>query len=188
MTDLKSSGAQEKFSTGSVRDTQEGKPRYHLISPLALRRLAIHMAKGAAKYGDRNWEKGQDTERTMESLMRHLEAVRRGDTDEDHEAALLFNVMSIVHTREAIKLGLLPASLDNMVKYQPVVYAQPRSDPHKYRVFRSRNYEWRFPAGADPRSFTQYRLVGQTIWANGGISVQCLLDDRSGGTIEVTDE
>ena len=53
------SGKRRDFPTGSRRDSREGKGRYDLISPIALRRLALVCERGAAKYGDRNWEKGQ---------------------------------------------------------------------------------------------------------------------------------
>lgn len=56
---MKDSGKRREFPTGSVRDSIEGKPRPELISPIAEERLALHCAKGAEKYSDRNWEKGQ---------------------------------------------------------------------------------------------------------------------------------
>ncbi|KKK94181.1 hypothetical protein LCGC14_2685460, partial [marine sediment metagenome] len=37
---VKDSGKRQEFETGSVRDTQEGKGRYDLVSPIFVRRLA----------------------------------------------------------------------------------------------------------------------------------------------------
>ncbi|MCH7994117.1 MAG: hypothetical protein IIB57_06700, partial [Planctomycetes bacterium] len=67
---VKDSGNRQKFQTGSVRDDNEGKPRYDLITPIGLHRLAMHYANGAKKYGDRNWEKGQPLNRYIESAER----------------------------------------------------------------------------------------------------------------------
>lgn len=91
------SGEREEFDTGSVRDTQEGKPRYDLIPPGPLRRLADLYARGAEKYDEHNWAKGQPVSRFLASAMRHLEAARTGDKVEDHWAAVVWNVMAIMH-------------------------------------------------------------------------------------------
>lgn len=55
---IKDSGARHEFDTGAVRDMPEGKGRCDLLPPLAMLRLAKHFEAGAAKYGERNWEKG----------------------------------------------------------------------------------------------------------------------------------
>lgn len=93
----KDSGAREEFESGARRDTQDGKPRYDLIPPEPLKRFADQMARGAVKYGDNNWTKGMPSSRFLSSLMRHVEAYRLGDRDEDHLAAVLFNAMAIMH-------------------------------------------------------------------------------------------
>lgn len=51
---LKDSGEREKFDSGMVRDQRTGKGRFDLISPIALRRLAVIYEKGAIKYESRN--------------------------------------------------------------------------------------------------------------------------------------
>jgi hypothetical protein len=111
---VKDSGRREEFPTGSRRDTNEGKPRPDLISPYFLERLGLHMQKGLAKYGEHNWAKGQPTARYMESAFRHLVQLFKGDRDEDHAAAVAFNVMGIIHNEECIKKDLLPADLGNL--------------------------------------------------------------------------
>lgn len=93
----KDSGQREEFGNGSVRDTEEGKPRYDLISPIASKRRAELMARGAEKYGDRNWEKGQPASRFLSSLMRHVEMYRLGDRTEDHLAAIGYNSDALMH-------------------------------------------------------------------------------------------
>jgi hypothetical protein len=102
--EVKDSGAQAEFAGGGVRDTNEGKPRFDLLRPEGvpymeqfLTRCAIHMAKGADKYEARNWEKFEDYEaldRARESAARHLEQWLAGEVDEDHAAAVFFNLLA----------------------------------------------------------------------------------------------
>jgi hypothetical protein len=108
------SGKRQEFNTGSVRDTREGKGRFDLISPIALRRLAQHYENGARKYGDRNWEKGQPLSRYLDSAIRHLFSYLGGDRSEDHLSAVAWNAFAFVHTEEQVKRGLLPAELDDV--------------------------------------------------------------------------
>ena len=97
---IEDSGKRQEWTTGSKRDTQEGKPRFDLISVYGLHRLADHLAKGAEKYGERNWERGQPVSRFYASAFRHLIAWAEGEETEDHLAAVLFNVMAIIHMNE----------------------------------------------------------------------------------------
>ena len=41
-----------------------------------------------------------------------------GKDDEDHEAALVCNIMFYMHSKEMIEKGLLPAELDDMIPYE----------------------------------------------------------------------
>lgn len=93
------------FKGGSVRDSNEGKPRYDLIPPEALYRVAMHYTTGAAQYGIRNYQKGDGMpyEAFIESAFRHFEAMRRGETDEDHPAALVWNILSYMWKQEKDK-------------------------------------------------------------------------------------
>lgn len=118
-TKVKDSGKREAFGTGSVRDTQEGKPRYDLITPLGLKRLAIHYANGATKYGEWNYTKGQPSSRYMASLLRHAYAYCMGYRDEDHLAAIAWNALAIIHNEEAIEGGILPKELNDMQDFTP---------------------------------------------------------------------
>lgn len=111
--EIKDSGERQEFQTGAVRDSN-AKTRYDLISPLALRRLADHLAAGAVKYSEWNWTLGMPNSRYYASLLRHLFAYANGDRSEDHAAACCFNIMGILHNEEAIDLKLLPAELNDM--------------------------------------------------------------------------
>lgn len=91
------SGKREEFTSGAVRDTQENKPRYELIPPGPLKRVAELYARGALKYGDNNWRKGIPYMRIMGSLLRHAYAWILGDRIEDHLAAVVFNAFTLMH-------------------------------------------------------------------------------------------
>jgi len=111
------SGERREFSTGAVRDAAAQKSRVELISPFALVRLGHWLRLGAEKYDDRNWEKGIPISSFVASGLRHLLAIMERKTDEDHEAAVMFNAMGIIHTREMIRRGRLPAELDDLPQY-----------------------------------------------------------------------
>lgn len=112
MFNTKDSWAREEFSTGSLRDTQEWKPRYDLISTHWLKRLALLMARWADKYWERNWELWQETDRFLASAMRHMFQYAEWDTTEDHLAAVCFNVMGIIHMQEEWRTDMLKNKAD----------------------------------------------------------------------------
>lgn len=64
-----------------------GKLRFDLLPPEWEQGLAQVMTMGAAKYADRNWEKGLDWGRRYSSLRRHLNAFWAGE-DFDPESGL----------------------------------------------------------------------------------------------------
>lgn len=111
---IKDSGTKQEFSTGSHRDTQEGKGRYDLISPIVLERLAKHMEEGASKYGENNWQKGMPLRRYFDSLQRHLWKFFSGERDEPHLSAALWNIHCLMHTEEMINRGALPPELNDL--------------------------------------------------------------------------
>lgn len=110
-TKVVDSGERESFKTGSVRDAQVGKGRFDLVPPEAMLRLAQHYENGAAKYGDRNWEKGQPVSRYISSAIRHLFKYLLGMRDEDHLAAVAWNVFSVMHHEVHVAAGNLPDEL-----------------------------------------------------------------------------
>ena len=112
--EVKDSGKRQEFTTGSVRDTQDGKPRYDLIPEDALCRLAMHYTHGATKYGDNNWQKGQPLSRYFSSLLRHVHSAHQGKVDEDHLAAVAWNAFAIIWTKGQIDSGNLPKELDDI--------------------------------------------------------------------------
>lgn len=112
--ETKDSGKREEYATGARRDVRTGKGRYDLLPAAALRRYAELLERGAEKYGPRNWEKGIPLGRFLDSALRHLLQLLDGQTDEDHAAAVLFNVGCFVATQEWIAAGRLPAELNDL--------------------------------------------------------------------------
>ncbi len=111
---VKDSGKRQEFSTGSVRDIREGKGRFDLVPAIPIQRLAILYEKGAKKYGERNWEKGQPLSRFMDSALRHLNNYQCGDRVEDHITAACFNLFGFIYTEEMVKQGKLPKELNDI--------------------------------------------------------------------------
>ena len=110
---VKDSGNRTAFTTGSQRDTQQGKGRYDLIPSSVLLRLAQHYENGALKYGDNNWQKGQPLAQYYNSAIRHLEAIRNADIEEDHFAAVIWNVACMIHHIDSMLDYKLPKELDS---------------------------------------------------------------------------
>lgn len=82
----------------AIREPSTGKGRFDLITPFGLERLARWYELGAAKYSDRNWEKGGiPFSRYLESALRHLNKFMMGMDDEDHLAAASWNILCIMH-------------------------------------------------------------------------------------------
>lgn len=107
------------FSTGSTRDSIEGKLRYDLIPPSALERLAAVYTRGAEQYGDRNWEKGQPISTVYGSLMRHLQNWMQQKSPskpgDDDIAQVIWNAIALLFIEERIKAGKIPSALDDRV-------------------------------------------------------------------------
>jgi hypothetical protein len=113
-TEVKDSGQRRETITGAVRDRVQGKGRYDLITPIGLRRLALHYENGARKYKDRNWEKGMPLSWFLDSAIRHLFDYLSGDRSEDHLAAVAWNALGYIHSEQLIRDSKLPKELDDM--------------------------------------------------------------------------
>ncbi len=105
----KDSGKRKEYSSGMRRDTQEGKPRYDLVVPehgeSMLKRWAELMGRGMDKYGYRNWELACTEEeyiRFKSSAWRHFVQWVSGEMDEDHAAAVFFNIQAAEYVKERL--------------------------------------------------------------------------------------
>lgn len=62
--------------------------------------LAIHYEQGAKKYAERNWEKGINCHCYIDSGLRHFLKLKRGDVDEPHDRAFMWNMLGLLWTLE----------------------------------------------------------------------------------------
>ena len=101
----KDSGVREEYASGMVRDTQAGKPNYYLIDRAFLKRWAALMTRGADKYGVDNWRHAnseKELERFKASALRHMMQWLDGDTEEDHAAAVAFNIAAACYVEDKL--------------------------------------------------------------------------------------
>lgn len=139
--EIKDSGARREFTTGAVRDIQEGKGRCDLMPLDVVARLlndnilikvynfqksggvdylydllkycrigadlhtmflevSKHFEAGAKKYGEYNWQKGIPTHCYVDSAVRHYLKYLRGDIDEPHDRAFVWNIVCCIWTCE----------------------------------------------------------------------------------------
>jgi len=110
MSELKDIGARREFSTGAVRDIADGKGRaaINIFRNHILRTdkstLILEVSKqyedGARKYSDRNWEKGIPVHCFIDSGVRHYLKFLRGDQDEPHDRAFVWNLLGAIWTHQ----------------------------------------------------------------------------------------
>lgn len=60
--------------------------------------VAKHFEEGAKKYGENNWQKGIPVHCYIDSAVRHYLKFLRGDTDEPHDRAFVWNLMCCIWT------------------------------------------------------------------------------------------
>lgn len=99
--EVKDSGKRQEFASGSLRDTAEGKIKWSRITfgPM-MRRWAEHLTKAEAKYPDPKpgipnfslISTEEELVRYRESAIRHFFSWFYGEMDEDHAAAVFFNI------------------------------------------------------------------------------------------------
>lgn len=93
--------------TAVVRNSTEGKVDYTLTRDGPMyERWARHLTKAVPRTGKRNWLKARtrrDRDRFRESALRHFEQWLAGETDEDHAAAVLFNINGYEYTEALLQ-------------------------------------------------------------------------------------
>ena len=125
---MRHSDKQTDFATGAKRDTDEGKGRPSLISPVLIHRLGVHLAKGAKHYGDDNWAKGMPYRRTADSMIRHIFQWLAGDEEEDHLAAVAFGVMCLMTYEASDELDTLDDRLLVLKEILPSILTSAPKD------------------------------------------------------------
>lgn len=66
----------------------------------AMLEVSKQYEQGCQKYGDRNWEKGIPVHCYIDSGVRHYLKFKRGDTDEPHDRAFVWNMLGAIWTHE----------------------------------------------------------------------------------------
>ena len=111
---IKDSGERKEFESGMVRDVGEEKVRYlRCVAGPMLRRWAEHLHRGQKKYPDTgigvaNWllASGElELQRFKESALDHMIAWLEGKEDEDHGAAVFFNINGAEYVKEVLRNG-----------------------------------------------------------------------------------
>ena len=94
----------------SVREFQKDENTDHLYDALKafceryyggvmetmLLEVGIHYEEGANKYGANNWKKGMDSYIYIDSGLRHYLKHKRGDMDEPHDRAFVWNLLCCI--------------------------------------------------------------------------------------------
>ena len=68
--------------------------------PTVFLEVSKHFEEGAKKYGEHNWQKGIPTHCYVDSAVRHYLKHLRGDTDEPHDRAFVWNILCCIWTCE----------------------------------------------------------------------------------------
>ena len=66
--------------------------------PTMILEVSKHFEAGAKKYGEYNWQKGIPTHCYIDSAVRHLLKCLRGDDDEPHDRAFVWNILCCIWT------------------------------------------------------------------------------------------
>lgn len=68
--------------------------------PTTLLEVSKHFEEGAKKYGEHNWQKGIPVKCYIDSAVRHYLKWLRGDKDEPHDRAFVWNILCCIWTCE----------------------------------------------------------------------------------------
>ena len=68
--------------------------------PTMIMEVSKHYEEGALKYGEYNWQKGIPLHCYIDSAVRHYLKLLRGDTDEPHDRAFLWNIFGAIWTHK----------------------------------------------------------------------------------------
>lgn len=105
----------------------EGKPRFDLLPPDALNEVARVFTMGAAKYADRNWEKGMDWGRVYAATHRHMGAFWGGEQF-DAESGLLHTAHATFGTLVLTAYQMRDIGIDSRFKPLPKAPQEPQRE------------------------------------------------------------
>lgn len=106
-TSLQERGIDKARVFDHIADFQDTENAQHLVLalnsftgyldfPTAFIEVAVHYEEGAEKYGECNWQKGLPIKNYVSSMVRHYLKWLRGDTDEHHDRAFVWNVLCCI--------------------------------------------------------------------------------------------
>lgn len=100
-------GFKENEDTGYLYDSLNiAKRLYYDNSRInMLLDVSVHYEEGAKKYGEYNWQKGIPVQSYIDSAVRHYLKHLRGDEDEDHSRAFVWNILCCIWTVKHIEGG-----------------------------------------------------------------------------------
>lgn len=91
------------INTGDTRFITEAIKRFSLVRYpnifTAILEVAKHYEDGCNKYGERNWQKGIPLHCYIDSGVRHYLKWLRGDIDEAHDRAFIWNMLGAMWTQ-----------------------------------------------------------------------------------------
>ena len=96
----------------------------------AMLEAAKQYEDGARKYSDRNWENGIPVHCFIDSGVRHYLKFRRGDTDEPHDRAFVWNMLGAIWTHEN-KPELIDLPFANKDKPDSGIQITDKPEPEK---------------------------------------------------------
>ena len=76
---------------------REFQPAFRDLPDMMLE-VAVHYEEGCKKYGENNWQKGIPVHCYVDSGVRHYLKFKRGDDDERHDRAFVWNMLSLLWT------------------------------------------------------------------------------------------
>ena len=88
---------QEDGKTIHLKDALSSCGIYHSYYEMFLE-VSKHFEEGAKKYGEHNWQKGIPTHCYIDSAVRHYLKWLRGDVDEPHDRAFVWNILCCIWT------------------------------------------------------------------------------------------
>ena len=91
---------------GAFTETGELKHLYQVLTvpgsfgniPTMFLEVSKHFEEGALKYGEYNWQKGIPVRCYIDSAVRHYLKHIRGDNDETHDRAFVWNILCCIWT------------------------------------------------------------------------------------------
>ena len=69
---------------------------HYFNMPTMILEVSVHFENGAKKYGEYNWQKGIPVNFYVDSAVRHFLKYLRGDNDEPHDNAFVWNIMCCI--------------------------------------------------------------------------------------------